>query len=315
MKIKPIIISISSHSLNSIEKKIIKKEKPWGIILFKRNIKNLNQAKKLIQSIKNITMNSNFPILIDEEGGRVSRLSNFIYNSNFSQHFFGDLYKSNNSVGLQIYKNYINSICNILNDIGVNINTVPVLDLFQDNAHKIVGNRSFSKNVKNVKILADHCIYGYKKNKIGTVVKHIPGHGRATSDSHKKLPIVNTNYKTLLRTDFKCFMETKSFFAMTAHILYKKIDPKNVSTHSEIIIKKIIRKKIGFRGLIISDDVSMKALKFNIFENAKRALDAGCNLVLYCEGKSKISEKLLKDSPYIDSFTQKKTSEFYSFLS
>jgi beta-N-acetylhexosaminidase len=124
-----------------------------------------------------------------------------------------------------------------------------------------------------------------------------------------------SSFKSLNKTDFKCFKAMPSFFAMTAHILYRNIDKFNNATHSKKIIKTIIRKEIGFKGILISDDISMKALKYNLIENADLALKSGCNLVLYCSGKTKETEKLLKAMPYIDKFTAKKTSEFYKFLS
>ena len=158
------------------------------------------------------------------------------------------------------------------------------------------------------------CIQQYKKNKIATVVKHIPGHGCASADSHKNLPKVNLTYKELNNYDFFPFKKSKSMFAMTAHIMYGKIDSKNAATLSKKIISRIIRKKIGFNGILISDDISMKALKFDLLTNAKRSLSAGCNIVLYCAGNFKDTARLIKEVPYIDKFTAKKTSEFYKFL-
>ena len=314
MKRKAIIISLSTTYLTSYEKRIIKKEKPWGIILFKRNIISSEQIINLIKSIKMIANDKKFPILVDEEGGRVTRLTNLIMNQ-FSQKYFGDLFDINKQIGLATYKSYIKSVCNVLKNLGININTIPVLDLKKKITHKIIGDRSYSNKISSIKALGTICNKIYKKNKLGTVIKHIPGHGSAKSDSHLKLPIVNDSFEYLKKNDFKCFQENSSFFAMTAHILYKKIDSKNVSTHSKKIIGEIIRKHIKFKGLIISDDISMKALKYDIITNAKMALNAGCNLVLYCEGKTNVSEKLLKSLPYIDLFTKKKTSEFYKFLS
>ena len=312
---KAIIISISGYILTKEEKKIIKKEKPWGLILFKRNILSENQTIKLIKSIRKIMKDNKYPILIDEEGGRVSRISNFKNNSQFNQKYFGDMYNRNKDLGLILYKAYIDSLSEILNKLGININTVPVLDLITKKGHKIIGNRSFSSDSDIVNKLGKFSVNCYKKKKIATVVKHIPGHGHANTDSHFKLPKVKNAYKLLKKEDFKCFKKTGSFFAMTAHILYTKIDNKNNVTHSQTIIKKIIRKSIGFKGILISDDISMKALQYNIFQNATLALKSGCNLVLYCSGKTNEMQKLLQEIPYIDKFTKKKTSEFYKFLS
>ncbi len=311
---KAIIISISGYELTKNEKKIFKKHLPWGVILFKRNIKSFKQLKKLILSIKKITKNKHYPVLIDEEGGDVSRLRNIIDNKLFSQRYFGRIYEDNSSIGEGIYKYYINELCNIFKSLGININTVPVLDKLYSQTNNFLTNRVFSSKIKTIQSLSDICIRAYKSNNISTVIKHIPGHGLSKSDSHRRLPKINKSINFLLKNDFKCFKNTQSKFAMTAHILFDKIDSKDCATHSKKVIKNIIRKKIGFKGIIISDDISMKSLKYSLVKNALKALNAGCNLVLYCEGRSSESLKLLKKIPPIDEFTKKKTSEFYRFL-
>jgi len=158
------------------------------------------------------------------------------------------------------------------------------------------------------------CIGFYEKNKIGTVIKHIPGLGLSKCDSHYKTPIIKANKKELIKKDFKPFKACKSLFAMTAHAVYPKYDPYNTATHSKIIIKKVIRSHMNFKGLLISDDISMKSLKYSLEENALKALHAGCNLVLHCNGNIREMSKLIKVIPRIDKFTQKKTSQFYKFL-
>ena len=312
---KAAIISISGVYLTRKEINIFKEGRPWGVILFKRNISSEKQLKMLTISIRKVMKDKEYPILIDEEGGKVTRVSSFLNNTEFKQKFFGDIYKIDKKIGLAIYKNYINSISSHLKNLGLNINTSPVLDLYAKNAHKIIGNRSYSEDPKTVNELGQACVKFYKNNKIATVIKHIPGHGKANSDSHFELPVVKNGLKHLNKNDFKCFKNIKSHFAMTAHILYSKIDYANNATHSKILIKEIIRKKIGFKGILISDDISMKALKFDIVKNAVLAHEAGCNLVLYCAGKTHEVKKILKKIPYIDSFKKKKTSEFYKFLS
>ena len=313
MKKKAIIISIKGFKLTKKEKKLISEEKPWGLILFKRNIKDLSQVKTLIKDVRKISKDKKFPIMIDEEGPDVSRLKKIISNK-LSQNFFGINYTRNPETTKIIYKDYINYITSILNEIGININTVPVLDVLRNKTHKIIGNRSYSKDPKIVKLLGDLCIKQYRLKKIGTVIKHIPGHGCSNKDSHKSLPKVALNLKTLNKIDFLPFKLSKSLFAMTSHILYSKIDNKNVATFSKKIISKIIRGKLGFKGILISDDISMKALKYDLITNAKKALSAGCNVVLYCKGNNKETIKLMRKIPYVDKFTSKKTSEFYKFL-
>jgi len=312
---KAAIVSISGPTLTKKEIIIIKKEKPWGIILFKRNISTEKQLVNLIKKIKKIMNDKKYPILIDEEGGRVSRLSNFLNNSLYNQKYFGDIYQKNKDIGTKLLKLYVDSLSNVLRKVGININTSPVLDLMKKKTHQVIGNRSYSSNPFITNELGKLCVKFYKKKKIATVIKHIPGHGGANSDSHFKLPKVKDTHEALKKSDFRCFKNTSSFFAMTAHILYTKIDKKNNATHSSIILKKVIRNEIGFKGILISDDISMKALKYDIIKNADLALKAGCNLVLYCGGKTLEMKKLLNKMPYIDRFTMKKTSEFYKFLS
>jgi len=313
MKQKAIIVSIKGTKLSHREKLLLSKESPWGLILFKRNIRTFNQLTKLINEIKKLTRNRLFPVLIDEEGSTVSRLKDII-NHKIDANLFGNLYKLNSKTAKKLYKNYIISLCKNLRRIGININTIPVLDVLRNNTNKIIGKRSFSEKKEIVRELGKVAIKECHSQKIIAVIKHIPGHGCSITDSHLKTPKVNLDKKILNRIDFYPFKSSPAKLAMTAHIVYKKIDPKNVATFSKIIIKKIIRQKIGFNGIIMSDDISMKALKYNLIDNAKKSLAAGCNLVLYCGGNIEDNFKLIKSVPYIDKFTSKKTSEIYNIL-
>ena len=313
MKKKAIIVSIKSTKLSYREKLLLSKEKPWGLILFKRNIKSLEQTKRLIYDIKTLTKDRKFPILIDEEGSTVSRLKEIFYHD-INANFFGGLYKIDKKVTLILYKNYLKKLCKKLKKIGININTIPVLDVLRNNTSKIIGKRSFSESKEIVKKLGKITIDICKAEKIINVIKHIPGHGCSTVDSHLKMPKVNLSIKKLNNIDFYPFKFNSAKLAMTAHILYSKIDSKNVSTFSKKIISGIVRKKIGFKGILLSDDISMKALKYDLVTNAKKSLSAGCNLVLYCAGNIKDNYKLIKSIPYIDKFTIKKTSEIYKIL-
>jgi len=313
MKKKAIIISIKGTKLSKFEKKILREENPWGIILFKRNLKSFIQIKQLTNQIKILSKNKHFPIMIDEEGKTVSRLKSII-NHNFNSNYFGCLFKADRNFCIKIYKQYIDSLSKILLELGININTIPVLDVLRNSTNKVIGKRSFSNDKKIVKNLGKLTVNYLHNNKIAAVIKHIPGHGVSTKDSHLVTPKVEMNLKKLNNIDFYPFKSSKAKLAMTAHILYKKLDKINVATFSKKIIQNIIRKKIKFNGIIISDDISMKALKYDLVKNAFKSLEAGCNLVLYCAGKSAENRKLLKSIPYIDDFTSKKTSEFYKFL-
>jgi len=314
MNRKAIIFGIKGPKLSIEEKFFLKKQKPWGIILFSRNIENLKQLKLLINDIKKLFKDNYYPIIIDQEGGRVSRLNKLLDFSTFSQAYFENIYKKNKKHFLKIYQIYIDTVCHILKNIGVNINTVPVLDLRKNNGHDIIGDRSFSNDPIIVSKMGNLCVDLYKKNKIGTVIKHIPGHGGAKSDSHFFTPIVTDSKNKLIRSDFVPFKKCDSLFAMTAHIIYKSYDKRYPCTHSKTVINEIIRNHMNFKGLVITDDISMGALKLGLRNNAIKALDAGCNLILHCNGNIKEMSKLAKIVPTVNKFIQKKTEQFYKFL-
>ena len=314
MNRKAIIFGIKGYQLLKKEKLFFKRTKPWGIILFSRNIKNLSQLKSLINDIKKIFNDKKYPILIDMEGGKVSRLNKIIDFSTFSQDYFRKLYNKDKKLFFYHYKIYIDTVCTILRKVGININTVPVLDVRRKKSHNIIGTRSFSDKATEVIKLGNICIDFYKKNKIGTVVKHIPGHGLAKCDSHYDTPIIKSTKSELIKNDFNPFKSCKSLFAMTGHATYSIYDSNNTATHSKIIISKVIRNHINFRGLLISDDISMKSLKYKLEKNAIKALEAGCNLILHCNSNMKEMSRLAKVVPKIDKFIQQKTSHFYKFL-
>ena len=314
MNRKAIIFGIKGYKLTNKEKVLFRNSKPWGVILFSRNIKNIAQLKSLINDIKRTMQDKKYPILIDEEGGNVTRLKKIIDLSYFSQNYFGEIYKGDKKLFYKIYKIYINQICNIFKSVGININTVPVLDVRRKDSHKIIGTRSFSTNSKIVSKLGNVCVDLYNKNKIATVIKHIPGHGMSKSDSHHKTPKTTLSKLKLKNNDFMPFVNSKSFFAMTAHVIFKKYDQFFTATHSSKIINEVIRGHINFKGILISDDISMKSLKYKLEKNAILALKAGCNLVLHCNGNINEMIKLAKIVPRIDIFTRKKTSQFYKFL-
>ena len=308
------IVGLKSTKLSFKEKNFIKKYKPWGIILFERNINTINQTKKLTKSIRNIFNDRKYPILVDQEGGRVNRLNNIISFNNLTSEFFGKKFIENNKEFRIYYKLFIDKTSYLLNKIGININTVPVLDLRIKGSSSVIGDRSFSKNPKVVSKIGDYCIDYFHQNSVGTVIKHIPGHGLAKVDSHQFTPKINKDIQYLNKNDFLPFKNKKSFFAMTAHIIFKKIDQTNTVTHSKKVIQ-VIRNKIKFKNILISDDLSMKSLKNNLKENTIKTFNAGCNIALHCNGNYKEMEVVANNSPKVDNFIIKKTSHFYKILS
>ena len=308
------ITGVKSTSLSIKEKKFFKEYKPWGVILFSRNIKSLKQAKKLTNEIKSIFKDKNYPILVDQEGGRVNRLRKIFNVEALTSEFFGKLYLKDKKKFNIYYTIFINQTSSLLKSIGANINTLPVLDLRLKGSSSIIGDRSFSKNPKIVSKIGDFCINKFHSNNIGTVIKHIPGHGLAKVDSHKLTPTINKNLKYLIKNDFSVFKKKFSLFAMTAHIIYTNIDKINTATHSRKVIQ-LIRNNIKFKNIIMSDDISMKSLKGSIKVNTLKAFNAGCDLVLHCNGNFKEMSDVGTNSPLISKFIIKKTSQFYKIIS
>ena len=311
---KAFIVGLKSYKLSNKEKIFLKKHRPCGVILFSRNINTIKQTKNLTDNIKKIFKDKKYPILIDQEGGRVNRLNRIISFDNLTSEYFGNLFEKDKMKLNIIYKLFVDKTAHILKLIGANINTVPVLDLRIKGASNIIGNRSFSKNKNTVSKMGDLCINLFHENSIGTIIKHIPGHGLAKVDSHNFTPIIKKSPSYLKKNDFYTFKNKKSYFAMTAHVVYEKLDKANTVTHSKKIIN-YIRKVIGFKNILISDDLSMKSLKENIKINTIKCFKAGCNLALHCNGNFKEMEIVANNSPLISSFIIKKTSQFYKILS
>ena len=311
---KAFIVGIKSTSLNSNEKKFLRNYKPWGIILFSRNISSIDQVKNLTKQIRKIFNDKNYPILIDQEGGRINRLRKFFNTDVFTSKFFGDLYLKDKKKFNDYYNVFINVTSNLLKQIGININTVPVLDLRRNKSHKIIGDRSYSNDRKTLSKIGDISIEKFHENRVGTVIKHLPGHGLAKVDSHYKLPVIDKDLKYLKKYDFFPFTKKKSVLGMTGHLLFKKLDPLNNVSHSKKIIK-MIRREISFKGILMSDDISMGALKGNLKNNVIKSFRAGCNLVLHCNGKMREMNVVGQNSPYIDDFIVKKTSKLIQIIS
>tara|TARA_B100000767_G_scaffold15254_1_gene14512 strand:+ start:1402 stop:2412 length:1011 start_codon:yes stop_codon:yes gene_type:complete len=324
-KYLPLIIGIEGTALNANESNFLSDYNPWGVILFQRNCIDYKKTLTLINNIKSKT-HENIPILIDQEGGRVSRLNYKEFPRTLSAKLFGDIFTKDKNLALRALTLNTNLIAASLKDMGININTVPVLDIPSQNESGVIGDRAFSNNKDTISKMGKIVLNENSSNGVGSVIKHIPGHGRATVDSHLGLPII-TDEKFLLESDdFVPFEALNNApLAMTAHALYQKFDENNVATLSEIMIKKIIRNSIGFKGTLMTDDISMKALSGNVATNSFLALQAGCDLVLHCNGNfnevCQIAEKisvlnLVSIEPLLlDIFKTKKTLDLKEITS
>ncbi len=284
IKYLPLICGVSGNELLKEEADFIKNYNPWGIILFARNCTSRSQLKELIENLKILT-HKDIPIMIDQEGGRIHRLKYSDEYILYSANLFGRIYETNKTDALEALGLQCKIIANELNELGISVNASPVLDVPNGEESGVIGDRSFSNNKEIAATLGKEAINSFISMGINPVIKHIPGHGRAQVDSHFELPIVDTKYDELVEMDFYPFQACNfSNLAMTAHIVFSNIDPEYPVTISNKIISSVIRKLIKFEGLLMTDDISMKALKGDIGKLSLAALEAGCDLILHCNG-------------------------------
>jgi beta-N-acetylhexosaminidase len=259
--------------------------KPWGFILFGRNIVDPPQLRSLVESLRNTIGDENAPVLIDQEGGRVARLKPPYWKTRQAAARFGDLYvKSPERAREAVYLN-TRLIAHDLVQVGINVDCAPVLDVPVEGANEVIGDRSFGRDPAQIIDLGRAVIEGFLEGGVLPVMKHVPGHGRAMADSHKNLPRVVTETADLSASDFVTFRSLNHCpLAMTAHVVFEALDPQRPATTSPKVIRDVIRGEIGFAGLLLSDDVSMNALSGPISARTKAALFAGCDIVLHCNG-------------------------------
>jgi len=280
---KPVIFGFSSTTLTEEEKRFFKDVGPIGFIVFSRNIQDKDQLKSLTDSIRDL-MGGEVLILIDQEGGRVARLREPNWPKYPAGEYFSNLYDSNpEKAKEELFINFEN-IAKDLNEVGINVNCAPVLDILSPKTHDVIGDRAYGDNPKKVSDLALVVCEALLSKDVYPIIKHIPGHGLGACDSHLELPIVDEILNDLQNNDFAPFKDLKDQkFAMTAHIKYSSIDSDNCTTMSTKVID-IIRNQIGFKNILMSDDLSMKALKGSFYDRTKKTLEAGCDLILHCNG-------------------------------
>jgi beta-N-acetylhexosaminidase len=273
--------------LSATEIDFFRQSQPWGLILFKRNCETPDQLRTLTQAFRDAVGRRNAPVFIDQEGGRVQRLGppSNAWRRYPAARAYGDLCETNPVAALRTARHVGRLMAEDLIAAGITANCVPVLDLPQPGSHDVIGNRAYSENRDRIIALARAHAEGFAAGGVLTVIKHIPGHGRAKADSHLGLPVVEASLADLRAVDFPPFAAlADSPMAMTAHVVFAAIDRDHPATLSRRVIKAIIRKEIGFDGLLLTDDLSMKALSGSFAEKTTRALAAGCDVVLHCSG-------------------------------
>ena len=306
-----IVLSCKSFKLDQDEINFFKMIKPLGFVLFKRNFKNKEQIVKLIAHLKSISMNPRLLIFIDQEGGRVQRLCNKEFTKFPPQKIFGDFYKKNKKLGLDLAYKSSYLMGYELKKIGIDVDFSPVCDLLIENAHKIIGDRSFGSSPELVSDLTKTFCKGLGDSGIIPVPKHFPGHGRSIHDTHLDSSVIAEGLEKLKETDLVPYsILNSSSMVMLAHIIYSKIDCK-VATYSSRIINEILRLEYKFKGLVLSDDISMKALDDNLVSKVDKSYAAGCNVILYCKGDLN-EEKLIY--PHVKVIDEKYFDFFYNDL-
>ena len=281
----PLIFGCEGERLSRRERIFFHGVKPLGFILFGRNCTTPSQVRQLVDDLHDSVDDAHAPILIDQEGGRVQRLSPPNWRQFPPARLIGDLDRHDRRRAQHGAWLLGRLIAADLEPLGITVDCAPVLDVPTAGSHDVIGDRAFADNPDTVAVLGEAFCEGLLDGGVLPVIKHIPGHGRSIADSHHHQPQVDSDTATLGATDFAPFAALcKMPLAMTAHILYRALDPTNVATLSRRIIEQVIRGQIGFEGVLISDDISMAALPGALDERARGALQAGCDLVLHCNG-------------------------------
>src|SRR4249919_850704 len=279
------ITGLSGFTLTAEERAFLRGARPWGLILFKRNIQDKNQVVDLVREAIS-ELGGNSPVLIDQEGGRVQRLGPPHWPAYPAGAAYGRIYDGDAHAGLVAARLGARLIAADLAELGINVDCLPLADVPVSGADRVIGDRAYGDTPDKVAAIAAAIAEGLANGGVLPVLKHIPGHGRANADSHEKLPVVHADRTTLEASDFAAFRPLKKLpLGMTAHVVFTAIDPVRPATTSATMIGEVIRGFIGFDGLLMSDDISMGALSGSIAERARASLAAGCDAVLHCNGR------------------------------
>lgn len=285
MSTRAFITGVSGTELTAAEREFIRAERPWGFILFKRNIEAPTQVAALVAELRAVAGAADAPVLVDQEGGRVQRLAPPHWPVYPPGAVFSSLYDIDSALGLTAARLSARLIAADLADLGITVDCLPLADVPVPGADAVIGNRAYGNAPDKVALIARAVTDGLEQGGVLPVLKHIPGHGRATADTHFKLPTVDTPRDQLDRTDFAAFRPLADLpMAMTAHVVFSAVDPAHPATTSATMIAQVIRGTIGFQGLLMSDDVSMNALAGSIADRTRAIFAAGCDVALHCNG-------------------------------
>src|SRR6476620_10713722 len=297
MSPRAFISGSADRTWSAAERSFLRDADPWGVIFFGRNVESPEQVKRLGASIRD-ALGRPAPILVDQEGGRVQRLGPPHWPTYPAGAVFGQLYDIDPDLGLAAARLSARLIAADLTDLGVTVDCLPLADVPVVGADAVIGDRAYGTSPAKVAAIARAVTEGLEQGGILPVLKHIPGHGRATADSHLRLPVVDTTRAELERTDFAAFQPLAELpMAMTAHVVFSALDPAQPATTSATIIEQVIRGMIAFQGLLMSDDVGMNALAGSMAERTRAVFAAGCDVVLHCSGKLDEMAEIARETP------------------
>jgi beta-N-acetylhexosaminidase len=308
MAVRAFITGLSGPKITPDERAFLCDAAPAGLILFKRNIIDPAQVRALTADFKTIC-GADAPVLIDQEGGRVQRMGPPHWPAYPSGAVYASLYRNDPATGLRAAWLGARLIAADLADVGITVDCLPLADVPVAGADQVIGDRAYGDTPRQVAAVAKAVAEGLKAGGVLPVVKHLPGHGRATADSHLSLPVVTADCAALEATDFAAFVPLKDTpFGMTAHVVFTALDPGFPATTSAIMISQVIRGFIGFEGALMSDDVSMGALAGPIAERVRRSLVAGCDLVLHCNGNFAEMQEVAANCPELSGAALERTA-------
>lgn len=278
------ITGLAGPTISPLERAFLREAAPWGLIIFKRNISTPQQVADLVRDFRD-TVGWEAPVLVDQEGGRVQRLGPPHWPAYPPGAVYGALYDRDPASGLAAARLGAHLIASDLTALGIDVDCLPLADVPIPGGDPVIGDRAYGTTPDKVAAIAGAVADGLLAGGVLPVLKHLPGHGRAHADSHKELPVVDTDRATLEQTDFAAFRPLARLpLGMTAHVVFSAIDRLAPATTSVTMVREVIRGSIGFAGLLMSDDVSMGALSGTIATRCTQALAAGCDVVLHCNG-------------------------------
>jgi beta-N-acetylhexosaminidase len=296
------ICSLAGPDLSADERAFLADARPWGVILFARNVEASQQIRRLCDAVRQALGREDAPVLIDQEGGRVQRIGPPILRAYPPGASYGRLYRRDPFLGFEAARLGAKLIGLDLAALGITVNCVPVLDVRAPDSSPVIGERAYGEDADTVVTLGMAAAGGLMSAGVLPVMKHMPGHGRARLDSHKALPVVEAPLAELEAVDFAPFRLAAPHFllGMTAHIVFTAVDGSAPATQSAAVIGTIIRERIGFGGALMTDDISMGALSGDLCERASRAYSAGCDLVLHCNGDFDEMQDVARAAPLLE---------------